>query len=65
MECSCHRWLINRGIGRRFQECHDRIGDGIGGAPGQVMTGAFDQPQAGIRQGAGEPAGGIEGNQAS
>jgi hypothetical protein len=31
--------------------------------PGQVMTGALDELQAGIGQGAGDPAGGIDGNQ--
>src|SRR5260370_4945175 len=41
------------------QERHDRVGDGIGGAPGQVMTRAVDELQAGIWEGAGGPAGGI------
>ena len=45
------------------QERHDRVGDGIGGSPGQVMTRAVDELQAGIWQGAGEPTGGIEGYQ--
>jgi hypothetical protein len=30
------------------QERHDRVGDGIGGSPGQVMTRALDELQAGI-----------------
>lgn len=30
------------------QERHDRVGDGIGGSPGQVMTRAVDELQAGI-----------------
>jgi hypothetical protein len=30
------------------QERHDRLGDGIGGSPGQVMTRAVDELQAGI-----------------
>jgi hypothetical protein len=48
---------------RRYQERHDRIGDDIRGSPGQVMTRAFDELQASIGQGAGEPTGGIDGNQ--
>jgi hypothetical protein len=30
------------------QERHHRVGDGIGGTPGQVMTRAVDELQAGI-----------------
>jgi len=30
------------------QERRDRVGDGIGGSPGQVMTRAVDELQAGI-----------------
>jgi hypothetical protein len=30
------------------QERRDRVGDGIGGSPGQVMTRAVDESQAGI-----------------
>jgi hypothetical protein len=33
---------------RGGQERHDRVGDGIGGSPGQVMTRAVDELQAGI-----------------
>jgi hypothetical protein len=33
---------------RDGQERHDRVGDGIGGSPGQVMTRAVDELQAGI-----------------
>jgi hypothetical protein len=42
------------------QERHDRIGDDGVGSPGQVMSRAFDEDEAGIRQGAGQPIGGSE-----
>src|SRR4029077_1319119 len=51
------------GIFRCCQECHYRVGDSIGGAPGQVVTCALDELQAGVRQCPGEPAGGVERNQ--
>jgi hypothetical protein len=44
------------------QERHDRVGDGRGGSPGQVMTRALDELEASIRQGPGQPSGGFEGN---
>jgi len=34
----------------RCQERHYRVGNGIRGAPGQVMTRAVDKLQAGVRQ---------------
>jgi hypothetical protein len=58
------RWLSDRdvsGLGRG-QEGDDRIGYYLGGSPGQVMTRAVHELQASIRQGAGQPAGGFEGN---
>jgi len=51
------------GMLHRCQERHYRVGDGNRGAPGRVMTRALDELQASVRQGPGEPAPGIEGNQ--
>ena len=51
------------GIFHRCQERRYGIGDGIRSAPGQVMTCAWHELQASVRQGAGEPAAGIDGNQ--
>jgi hypothetical protein len=33
---------------RRGQESRDRVGDGIRGSPGQVMTRTLDELQAGV-----------------
>jgi hypothetical protein len=57
---------LRAGTAGGFRGCQERdyrAGDGIRGSPGQVMTGALDELQAGIGQGAGDPAGGIDGNQ--
>jgi hypothetical protein len=51
------------GIFHRCQERRYGVGDGARGAPGQVMTCAWHELQASVRQSAGEPAAGIDGNQ--
>jgi hypothetical protein len=51
------------GIFHRCQERRYGIGDGIRGAPGQLMTCAWHELQASVWQSAGEPAAGIDGNQ--
>ena len=49
--------------GRRGQERHDRIGDHHGGLGlGKLTTRALHELQANIRQGAGQPTRGFEGN---
>ena len=64
MRCSGHGRLSDRDIGDlgRGQARHDGIGDGRRGSPGEVMTRALDELQASVRQGPGQPAGGVEGN---
>ena len=51
------------GIFHRCQERRYGIGDGIRGAPGQLMTCAWHELQASVWQSAGEPAAGTDGNQ--
>jgi hypothetical protein len=55
--------LRTAGVSYRGQEGHYRLGDDIGDSPGQVVTSAFGKLQPGVRQGASEPAGGIDWNQ--
>jgi hypothetical protein len=51
------------GIFHRCQERRYGAGDGIRGAPGQMMTCAWHELQASVRQSAGEPAAGSDRNQ--
>ncbi len=64
MGCSRRGWLSDRDVSDlgRVQERDDRVGDGLWGSPGQVMTRSLDELQARVRQGACQSAGGFEGN---
>jgi hypothetical protein len=47
----------------RFQEGYDRVSDDVRGPQGQVMSGAFDQPQLAMGQSLRQLAGGAKRNE--